>query len=191
MKALTILLTAGLLAFSVSAQVENKEMRSDIDKDIPLTEAIRRANEQFPDAQPLTEEEVVAAVQAIKLTHPDIKKDIYVAYMRVVKERVLPKNMYFSQITSWNTQYGAFRVDWKDLTLRGRAATAEESKAVLSKLPGTVSVGGPIRVGGFGYRIRARFVSSQPPIEGGARATERSAPGVEQGAAPNATPTRR
>jgi hypothetical protein len=190
MKALTLLLTLGLLAFSVSARAENKEMRPDIDKDIPLAEAIRRANEQFPDPQPLTEDEVVASVQAIKLTHPDIKKDIYETYMRVVRERVLPKDMYFSQITSWNTQYGAFRVDWKDLTLRGRPATTGESNEILSKLPGTVSVGGPIRVDGFGYRIRARFVSSQP-LERGVNATERSAPGVEQGAAPNAAPPRR
>jgi hypothetical protein len=165
MKALTILLTLGLLAFSASAKAQDKEVRPDIDKDIPLAEAIQRANQQLPDAQPLTEEEVVAAVRAIKLTHPDIKEDIYESYMRVVKERVLPKDMYFRVITSWNTQYGLFRVDWKDLCHRGRVATAEEKSEFMSKIPKNVTMSAEeLRVGGFGYRIRARFVSSTEQI---------------------------
>jgi hypothetical protein len=128
-------------------------------KDIPLAEGIEKANEMFPDLQPLTEQEVIAAVKAIKLKHPDIKQDVYDTYMRVVNEHVLPKGMYFSRITSWNTEYGQFQVDWKDLCLAGRIATADERKELLSKMPSGMKVGGEIRVGGFGYRIRARFVS--------------------------------
>ncbi len=149
------------LESSASAQAEDRELRPDIDKDIPLAEAVRRVNEQFPDAQPLTEDEVVAAVRAIKLTQPDIKEDTYEQYMRVVKERVLPKEMYFSRTTAWNTQYGLFQVDWKDLTIRGHVATAAEKAEVMSKLSKNVTFAAKeLRVGGFTYRIRARFVSS-------------------------------
>lgn len=131
-----------------------------LDKDILLGDGIRRANELFPDIQPLTEEEVVAAVRAIKLAHPGIKEDVYETYMRVVKERVLPKGMYFRRITVWETEYGRFQVDWKDLCLEGRAAKAEERKEALSKSSADMKVSDETRVGGFAYRIRARFVSS-------------------------------
>src|SRR4051794_19930607 len=47
-------------------QVFHAMGRPDIDTDIPLASAVRRANAQFPDVQPLTEEEVIAAVRAIK-----------------------------------------------------------------------------------------------------------------------------
>ncbi|HXJ56675.1 MAG TPA: serine/threonine-protein kinase [Verrucomicrobiae bacterium] len=127
-------------ALSTREEAQNKEVQPDPYKDIPLDEAIRQANKRFPSAEPLTEDEVVAAIQAIKLKHRDIKEDIYQRYMRVVRERVLPKEMYFSQMTSWSTKYGVFQVDWKDLHL---------------DLP----------EGGFNYRIRARFVSSEPPID--------------------------
>ena len=172
MKALTILCMLGLLAFSASAPADDKEVRLDIAKDIPLAEAIRRANEQFPDAQPLTEDEVIAAVRGIKLTHPDIKAEIYEVYMRVVRERVLPKDMYFSRITSYSNPNanGVFQVDWKDLTLRGRIANADESNEILSKVPDNIRVSGEgFRLGGFNYRIRARFISSQPKTAQGPR----------------------
>lgn len=130
-----------------------------LNKDIPLSEGVRQANEMFPDRQPLTEDEVIAAVKAVKLKHPDMKQDVYDTYMRVVKERVLPKGMYFSRITSWSTEYGRFHVDWKDLCLEGRVATEQERKEMLSKMPSGMKVEGEVRVGGFGYRIRARFVS--------------------------------
>src|SRR5690349_4996978 len=95
MKTLVTLITLLLLALPGFAAEQMKPLG----KDIPLSEGIRQANELFPDAQPLTEEEVIAAVKAIKLKHPDIKPDVYDTYMRVVKERVLPKGMYFSRIT--------------------------------------------------------------------------------------------
>jgi hypothetical protein len=113
----------------------------------------------FPDLQPLTEDEVVAAVRAIKLQHPDIKQDVYDTYMRVAKERVLPKGMYFSRIGTWSTEFGRFQVEWKDLCLEGRLATEQERKEMLSRMPPGTKVNGEIRVGGFGYRVRARFIS--------------------------------
>jgi hypothetical protein len=151
-----VTLTALLL---LTLQIHAIDSMKPLDKDIPLSEGIRQANEMFPDLQPMTEEEVVAAVQAIKLKHPDIKQDVYDTYMRVVKERVLPKGMYFSRITSWSTEYGRFQVDWKDLCLEGRVATEDERREMLSKMPSGMKVNGEVRVGGFGYRIRARFVS--------------------------------
>jgi len=130
-------------------------------KDIPLTEGIRLANKQLPDIQPLTEQEVIAAVKAIKLMHPDINEDAYETYMRVVSERVLPKGMFFRRISSWNTSEGLLQVDWLDLCLEGRVATAKERADMLSRRP-NVKVSGEIRLDGFEYRLRARFVS---PIE--------------------------
>lgn len=166
MKALAILTMFSLLTIPTSGQAQGRAIRPDIDKDIPLAQAIRQANNQFPDALPLTEEEVVAAVRAIKLEHPDIKEEIYETYMRVVRERVLPKGMYFAQTRSWSTEYGKFEVDWKDLRLRrDRLATDEERKAFLSKTH--IASVGELRMndGGFGYRIRARFISSRPLTE--------------------------
>ena len=122
---------------------EDTQMRADIEKDIPLAEALRQANQQFSDTQPLTEEEVVAAVRNIKQVHPDIPEDFYKTYQRVVNEHVLPRGMYFSHIPGWDTDRGHFKVDWKDLTLI------------------TLPVGskGPC----FNYRIRARFIASEAP----------------------------
>lgn len=154
MKTYITLLTAIILTLAGHAA----DRMQPLDKDVPLAEGIQKANEMFPDLQPLTEAEVIAAVKAIKLNHPDIKQDVYDTYMRVVKERVLPKGMYFSRITSWSTEYGRFQVDWKDLCLEGRVASETERKEMLSKMPYGVKVD-KVRVGGFGYRIRARFVS--------------------------------
>jgi hypothetical protein len=165
MKSIITFITVAFLALTASVRAQNNGVRSDIDKDIPLAQAIERVNEQFPDSQPLTEEEVVAAVRAIKLKHPDIKDETYELYMRIVKERVIPRDMYFSRTTGWDTRYGKFQVDWKDLCLRGRVATDAEREDLISKFPDKpVANAGSIRVGGFSYRIRARFVSSQPPL---------------------------
>ncbi len=190
MKTLATLITIIVLTLPASAQAHKKEIRADIDKDIPLAEAIRRANEQFQDVQPLTEQEVIAAVQAIKLAHPDIKEAIYEIYQRVVKERVLPKGMYFSHIPAWHTPYGHFAVDWKDLTLQGQhVAMTDEQKEELKKSLGGIStqftfVSSNQVVGVFNYRIRARFISSQPLTESEAKTMNEKTKGVEQGPPP-------
>jgi hypothetical protein len=155
MKALITFITLLLLTLPTYAADEMKPL----DKDIPLSEGVRQANELFPDRQPLTEDEVIAAVKAIKLTHPDMKEDVYDTYMRVVNERVLPKGMYFRRIALWNTEYGRFQVDWEDLCLQGRVATERERSEILSRMPFGMKSQGEVRVGGFAYRIRARFVS--------------------------------
>ena len=92
---------------------------------------------------------MVAAVRAIKLQDSRISDTIYKVYQRVVKERVLPRGMYFSHIPGWQTKYGHFEVDWKDLTLNSDHAGINELR------PGT----------GYNYRIRARFISSRPLTE--------------------------
>jgi hypothetical protein len=152
-----------------SLTLVHAQMRADMDKDIPLAEAILQANEQFPDVQPLTEEEVIAAVRAIKLEFPDIKESVYQIYQRVVNERVLPKGMYFSHIPAWHTKYGHFEVDWKDLTLDSVHAGIKGEK------PGY----------GFNYRIRARFISSRPLTEAEAKEMRERAKMVEPGGATN------
>jgi hypothetical protein len=187
MRKLTTLVTLLLLLLPAFADLYT---RPDIDKDIPLAEAIRRVNEEFPDPTPLTEDEVVAAVQAIRLAHPSIPADIYKTYMRVVKERVLPKDMWFTRMTSWRTKDGIFQVDWKNLRLEGRPATAAETAAMLSSISTNTTVSGGFRIGGFDYRVRARFVSWSPQTHSRSRATEEIVPGVEV-APPNSAPPHR
>lgn len=137
-----------ILAFLAVAlpRLAHGQMRPDIDQDIPLAKAIKQANKDFPDVQPLTEDEVIAAVRAIKLQDPGISDAFYKVYQRVADEHVLPKGMYFSRIPGWHTQYGIFVVDWKDLTLDADRA------GIIGLRPGA----------GYNYRIRARFISSRP-----------------------------
>jgi len=121
-------------------------MREDIEHDIPLADAIKEANERYPSRQPLTEDEVIAAVRAMKLKDPDISEAIYKIYQRVANERILPRGMFFSHIGMWTTEYGHFVVDWKDLSL-------------MPLPPGTKD---PDIGYGYNYRIRARFISWEP-----------------------------
>jgi hypothetical protein len=181
MKKLICLFVVAVIALSMLAQAQAQDKRADIDKDVPLAEAISRSNKQYPDSEPLNEQEVIVAVQAIKIEFPDLSDEVYQTYQRVAKEHVLPKGMYFSRITSYSTQYGLFTVDWRDLTLQGKLIpyTDEEKAAMLKKSQGgnsqgSVTATGPGGwtftatgngykvVGGFNYRIRARFISSQP-----------------------------
>ena len=154
MKILATIVIALVLTLPASMLAQSKDIRADIDKDIPLAEAVRQANEQFPSAQPLTEQEVIAAVRAIKLEHPDISEPIYQIYQRVVKENLLPRGVYFSHISEWHTPYGHFQVDWKDLTLTSLPVGSKDDKIGY----------------GYNYRIRATFVSSQPLTETEAKA---------------------
>ena len=132
-----------------------------LDKDMSLAQGIELANKSFPDIQPLTEQEVIAAVKALKLMHPEVRQDVYDTYMRIVKEGVLPKGMCFKHITNWNTGNGQLKVDWLDLYLQGHVATAEETKSLPPrKYPPGFRPSGQNLVGGFVYRIRARFISS-------------------------------
>ena len=154
MKTIIALFTLLALTLSASAGMETQPY----DKDVPLADAIRHANELFPDSQPLTEQELIAAVYDIKSSHPDIKGDTYNTYMRIVTEKVFPKGMFFKQITNLNNENGRFQVDWMDLCLQGRVATAEEKQEMLSKMPANIKVSGEMRVGGFEYRLRSRFI---------------------------------
>jgi len=159
MKTIAALFALIILALPSAAQQDMKPL----DKDIPLAEGIQQANAFFSDMQPLTEQEVVAAVKAIKLMHPDIKTNVYQIYTRIVTDRVWPKGMYFRQITNWNTQYGMTHVDWLDICLEfDQPLTPEERKEALASLPKGFVVADPnnMKKGGFAYRIRSRFVSS-------------------------------
>ena len=138
-----------------TALAADHEMREDIDKDTPLAEAINRANQQFHDFfgaelseqeyPPLTEEEVVAAVMAIKAKQPEIKDPVLRIYQRIIEERVLPRGMYFG----WTTGYAPgpdltvfVKVDWRDLILMPLPIGSEDSE-----------------IGrGYGYRVRDKFV---------------------------------
>lgn len=120
--------------------------RADLDQDIPLARALEESKAIFPDGPPLTEEEVVAAVRAIKINHPDIPEAAYQIYQRVVNERVLPKGMYFDRVPGWDTGTARFDVDWRDLTLDFDRA------GIQGHPPGMI----------FNYRVRARFLGSGP-----------------------------
>ena len=118
------------------ASLAQAQMRHDIEKDIPLHEAVRRANDEFDYVPPLTESEVVAAVRAIKIKYPDLKDSIYQVYQRIVKEKVLPRGLFFSRIRQWECDGKVFEVRWKDLSYFD-----PDSKT------------------GFNYRFRSRFIS--------------------------------
>ncbi len=154
MKTIVALMTLMVLTLPSVAQLETKPS----DKDIPLAEAVRQANELWPDIKPLTEQEVVAAVKAIKVLNPDINDSAYQTYMRIVREKVLPKGMIFRRITSWTTKDGQYVVDWLDLCYCGRVATEQERNEFLSKLPANVKAT-EYWVGGFEYRLRSQFIS--------------------------------
>jgi len=124
-------------------------MRADIAEDIPLPEAIQRANAQFPDIQPLTAAEVIAAVKLIKLNHPDISAPVEKAYMRIVNEGVLPRGMYFDRIQGMETGTEHFDVDWKDLIFTALPTGTKDAEIGY----------------GFSYRVRARLISSRPLTE--------------------------
>jgi hypothetical protein len=137
------------------------------EKDVPLADAIRHANEVFTNSQPFTEEEVIAAVCNIKDTHPDIKGETHDTYMRIVREKVFPKGMFFKQITGLQNENGRFQVDWMDLCFEGKKPTTEEEKqelrkeqqALLSKVPANIKISfDETRIGGFEYRLRSRFI---------------------------------
>jgi hypothetical protein len=151
MRSILILIALVVLALPGMAQLETKPS----DKDIPLAEAIRQANQQWPGIQPLTELEVTAAVRAMKTEYPNLDTDTYNTYMRIVRDGVLPEGMFFRRIT----QNDGIQVDWLDLCLEGHVATAKEKEQLLPKLPPNVTMS-ITRVGGFEYRLRSRFVSS-------------------------------
>lgn len=139
-------MTVILLMWPAVTKAQFDQVRPDIDKDIPLSEGVNRYNAQFPDPQPLTEDEVIAAVRRIKAEHPDITDAVYGVYERVVKEKVLPKGMFFSHMSSLNAEDIHYEVDWKDLTLTPIPPDRRDEKIGF----------------GFNYRIRARFISSRP-----------------------------
>lgn len=142
-------LTILAMAVSLAAAPDDTQIRADISEDIPLTEAIQRANTQFPDLQPLTAAEVIAAVKMIKREHPGMSEAIHRIYLRIVEEGVLPRGVYFSRIPVLETETDHFDVDWKDLTLTALP-------------PGTKD---PVIGYGFNYRVRARFIASRPLTE--------------------------
>ena len=146
MKSLLYLAILILTTFPAKAA---PDIRSDLEKDIPLSTAVERFNRQYPDANPLTEDEVMAAVRTIRSEYPKIDPATYRIYERVLTERVLPRGMYFSHLGTWITPEGHFKVDWKDLTLT----------------PMPSSLNGERIESGFNYRIRARFISSRPLTE--------------------------
>ncbi len=150
MKTLATLMTIIVLAWPAPTQAQFDQMRPDIDKDIPLAEAVKRFNAQFPDPQPLTEAEVIASVQQIKTAHPDVEDAVYQMYQRVAKERVVPRGMFFSHMSSLTSDGVQYDVDWKDLTLTALPHGTKDDKIGF----------------GFNYRIRARFISSKPLVGG-------------------------
>ncbi len=120
--------------------------RPDIDKDIPLEKALEDYNLKNSDNNPLTTDEVVAAIRNIKTNHADMNDEIYKLYRRVAEEKVLSPGMYFSRIPVLIADGYHYEVDWKDLSLTSLPVGTKDPKI------------------GFGYnfRIRARWISSRP-----------------------------
>src|SRR5262249_34165998 len=104
-------------------------------------------NKKYPDNNPLTEAEVIAAVRQIRRRHPTIPDEIFELYQKVVGERVLPPGFYLSRMTRLVDGDWDYEVDWKDLTFEALPQ---------HKFPPE------LKLNGFNYRIRARFISSKP-----------------------------
>jgi len=118
----------------------------DITKEMPLGEAIDTYNQRYPDANPLTAAEVIAAIRNWdKKRHP-VNDATYALYLRVAEERILPCGMYFSRITRLMDFKYAYEVDWKDLTLTSIPEGQKDPEIGF----------------GYNYRIRARYISSRP-----------------------------
>jgi hypothetical protein len=96
-------------------------------------------------------------------------------YLRVVRERVLPKGMYFSRIPVMVTGTLHFEVDWRDLTLTALPAGTKDAKIGL----------------GYNYRLRARFISSRPLTDEERKENEDRMKQIEKIALPNVAPSRR
>ena len=154
MKTLPNIVILFLLALGTFAQAQG---RKDIDQDIPLARAISRANLEFRNEEPLTEEEVIAAIRDIKARHPDMEEAVRRVFERVAKERMLPKGMSFSHISGWETDTDYHHVDWQDLQLDYKAAGIKDAK----------------KGAGFTFRIRNVILSSRPLSEEEKKARQR------------------
>ena len=119
-------------------------------KDMPLEKALAEFNETTPGTDPLTMDEVIAAIRVIRVKNPDLHPKIADFYRRVAEEKILPAGMCFTYGDLWLTPNGyRATVDWRDLVLMPIAGTRKDPDVKI----------------GYGYRIRERFISSRPLSE--------------------------
>ena len=145
MKLLKYVLVIVAVALPSLSRAGETQIGPDLEKDIPLAEAIKRLNELFKNVPALTEEEVIAAVRTIRDKDPGIEKRSYEVYQRVASERVLPKGMHFERNVGWITsQDGHFKNDRTDLTLTYSQAGLESKYA------------------GYGLRVRDKNNAFRP-----------------------------
>jgi len=142
-----VLATVSFLLRTNTADAGDMEMYGrNITTEIPLEKAVAAFNAKYPDANPLTSDEVIAAIRSWNRTEMPVSDEVLAVYQRVVKKRILPRGMYLSRIGILQDSEYRYEVDWKDLTL--------------TSLPeGTKD---PAIGFGYNYRIRARFISSRP-----------------------------
>lgn len=142
-----VLAAVSFLLHANTADAGDMEMYGrDITTEIPLEKAVAAFNAKYPDANPLTPDEVIAAIRHWDRAELPVSNAVLTVYQKVVKERILPKGMYFSKIEVYRDLNYRYDVDWKDL--------------MLTSLPwGTKD---PAIGFGYNYRIRARFISSRP-----------------------------
>jgi len=118
----------------------------DITKEISLSRAIEDFNKKCPDKNPLTQQEVIAAIRNWNRKEDPVSDTVYAIYNRVVEQQVLPKGMYFSNITKYIGLDYTYEVGWKDLVFRSPPEDQSDPDIGL----------------GYTYRIRARYISSRP-----------------------------
>ncbi len=112
---------------------------------VALSKALTDFNFSYPDNNPLTEEEVIAAIRNMKSTYPEMSDEMFEFFQQVVDKRVLPEGMEFQRSDSLISHGYFFEVDWKDLVWK------------------TPTKGKPHPELGWGFtlRIRERFISSR------------------------------
>ena len=144
---IVLLVVAGVtLSYAESQEEMLRMFDRDVTKEMPPAEAVANFNQKYPDANPLTEEEVVASIRGWdRKAHP-VNNATYALYLRVAEERILPRGMYFSRIPELRDSEYVYEVDWKDLTLISIPQDQKDPEIGF----------------GYNYRIRARFISSRP-----------------------------
>lgn len=114
------------LAWATVLRAEEPQMRADIDRDIPLAEAVTRANEQLGVVPPLTEDEIIAAVHALKIRHPKIREAAFKIFERITTERVLPRGVYVTRSSGFLTPDAYFDMECIELELRFDHAASDD-----------------------------------------------------------------
>ena len=123
MKRLAVALAFLQVVWSCRAQTEADLVHRygrDITKEIRLAEAVAAFNQEYPDPNPLTEDEVIAAIRNWKKDLHPVPDAIHALYLQVAEKRVLPRGMYFKRIAGLRDLPSRHEEQIRNLEILGR-----------------------------------------------------------------------